>query len=574
MRNPDKTIEVSLSMQLSELIEEINSSPEEIFRIIVPSGAKLLRSEVGLKLLKEKSASRNKKLVFMTDDEVGKILLARSGFIVKPITKKRPENDYFETLASANPFLAAKMSDIRKTKKNMTEIRPVRKEEVEGAKGAQREEEKETKRGMSRVTQFISIRRANSVSAKPIEQPTREKSAQAHPHVIEEISSRAITTRRPIFLYIAIFVIAAALIVFVLSFFILPSAKIEITPKRTAQAINAAIAIAPSVKELSQATNEVPGQFVLLEREFSMSFRASGRKYVEAHAIGNIRVFNEYSSSPQRLVANTRFLSSDGRLFRTTREIIVPGARIENGKIVATSIEVPVRADETGDRHNIGPSTFTIPGFQGSARFTGFYGKSESDMSGGFEGDAQVVTEEDLANARRTLEERVFALLEQEWPLRVPKELTVLEEGKIKQVDEVNFSAEADAPVSTFQGTIHGSINLIAFREADLESLMRSKAETFTDEQTNIESLSAFSFSNAQFNPSAQRFSVNVASEATIVADINESRIVDMIVGKNEAEIRSLLAAEPGIERAKITLWPFWADSVTEKANKVRVDID
>lgn len=567
MRQHDKTIEVAPAMALSELIETITSSPEEIFRIVVPSGAKLLRSEVGLKLLKEKSQQHNKRLVFMTDDEVGKILLARSGFIVKPITKKRPESDYFEALASGRVDNVG-LSDIKKVKKDVVEI--VRKQKIQIAQDTAKEKKKS---GFSRITQFIPIRKQETNSPSLLSR-REELPAITQPYIVEEIAPESVVTRRPIFLYISIFIAATALIIFLVSFFVLPSAKIEIVPKRTVQSIATTVGIAPSVKEVSYSTNELPGQFLELERDATMSFKTSGRKYVEAHTTGIIKVFNQYSSSPQTLIANTRFLSSDGKLFRTTQAVVIPGARIEAGKIIPSSIEVEIRADEAGDKYNIGPSKFTIPGFQGSPKFAGFFGQSDAPLSGGFIGETEVITEEDLINARRALEERIFGTLEQEWPLRVPKELKVLDASKIKQVEEIKFSGAIDTPGSTFQGTIKGSLSLVAFRESDLQALLNAKAEAFTDVHTKVESFEAPTFTNGQFNPSTQRFSVSVATNATIVARLDANEIVTNIIGKRGEEVRLYLASQEGIERAKITLWPFWSDVITDKPSKVRVVID
>jgi len=100
-------------------------------------------------------------------------------------------------------------------------------------------------------------------------------------------------------------------------------------------------------------------------------------------ASGTIIVFNEYSSDSQLLIASTRFLSSNGKIFRTTKNIYVPGTKTENDEIIPGSIDVEVLADYWGDEYNIGSSDFTISGFKGTAKYTDFYGKSNTAMSGG-----------------------------------------------------------------------------------------------------------------------------------------------------------------------------------------------
>ena len=100
-------------------------------------------------------------------------------------------------------------------------------------------------------------------------------------------------------------------------------------------------------------------------------------------AFGTITVFNGYSSEPQLLIASTRFLSSNERIFRTTKNIDIPGAQLNDDEIIPSSISVEIVADYLGAEYNIGPSDFTIPGFKGSPKYQGFYGKSSTAMSGG-----------------------------------------------------------------------------------------------------------------------------------------------------------------------------------------------
>ena len=83
---------------------------------------------------------------------------------------------------------------------------------------------------------------------------------------------------------------------------------------------------------------------------------------------------------------------------------------IEEGEIVPSSIDVEVVADEPGKEYNIGPTTFSIPGFKGSPKYEGFYGKSTKPMTGGLIHQGKVVSEEDVARAETELKE---ALLEE-----------------------------------------------------------------------------------------------------------------------------------------------------------------
>jgi len=100
-------------------------------------------------------------------------------------------------------------------------------------------------------------------------------------------------------------------------------------------------------------------------------------------ASGIITAFNEYGSEPQLLIASTRFLSSNGKIFRTTKDVYVPGAQLNDDEIIPSSIDVEVMADYLGAEYNISPSDFTIPGFKGTVKYESLYGKSNTAISGG-----------------------------------------------------------------------------------------------------------------------------------------------------------------------------------------------
>ena len=87
----------------------------------------------------------------------------------------------------------------------------------------------------------------------------------------------------------------------------------------------------------------LPAELLKAKGNLSLSFPASGREKVERKAEGTLTVYNAYSSEPQVLVATTRFLSPGGKMFRLDERVTIPGAKIENGKIVPSKIgETPL----------------------------------------------------------------------------------------------------------------------------------------------------------------------------------------------------------------------------------------
>ncbi len=88
-------------------------------------------------------------------------------------------------------------------------------------------------------------------------------------------------------------------------------------------------------------------------------------------AKGFITIYSNLPS-PQKIVPSSRFLSAQGLIFRIDENILVPA----NGNIT-----VSVTADNFGSEYKIGPSTFSMPGFVGTEKYTKIYGQSYQSMS-------------------------------------------------------------------------------------------------------------------------------------------------------------------------------------------------
>jgi len=165
--------------------------------------------------------------------------------------------------------------------------------------------------------------------------------------------------------FLAIFISAALLVAMAVLYFLLPKADIKISPKSESISQNLSILVDKGLSKIDLTGAKIPAQLIKLDKSESKEFEATGQRQVNEKAKGIITVFNEYSSSPQSLVEKTRFTAENGKVFRTTKTITVPGAKIVDGKIVASFIDVEVAADQAGSDYNVGPAVFLSPVFPG-----------------------------------------------------------------------------------------------------------------------------------------------------------------------------------------------------------------
>ena len=198
---------------------------------------------------------------------------------------------------------------------------------------------------------------------------------------------------RKTILYFSISVVALALLLWT---FVFDSASITINPK---------------YKDV-----DVSDTFIFFKDDLVLDYSSStlskdvmksAPKEINQKAVGEITVYNNYSSNSQILIKNTRFQTSDGKIFRINDSVTVPG---KNGNTPG-SVTVKVSADSYGSDYNIKPSDFVIPGFKGTPRYAGFYAKSVNPMTGGLSGTVSTVSPEDVAVANNDLKPSINSAL-------------------------------------------------------------------------------------------------------------------------------------------------------------------
>lgn len=367
--------------------------------------------------------------------------------------------------------------------------------------------------------------------------------------------------------------IAVALIITAFSFYIiLPAAKVAIVPKKEKSILDVAVVVDKNVSQVS--IEKIPGQLVQIEKPFEREFPATGKKTVSEKAKGTVTVYNAFSSSPQTLVATTRFLSKTGKLFRLVASTTIPGASVEDGKIIPNAVDVEVVADQPGDEFNIGPSDFTIPGFQGTPKFAGFYGKSTSAMAGGLTGEFRVVSKEDLEKAKDAVRQEIEGGARQELLSKIPADLKFIAGAEEERVSEIIASREVGAKAETFTLKAKLTLRALLFKESDLETLADqvigakiSADQTLTPESRKL------SYGKPELNVTQGWMKLSVSVEQEIMGKIDSAALKEKLAGKNETEIRGIISQEKGVESATVTFWPFWVSSAPRSSGKIQVII-
>ncbi|MBI2507168.1 MAG: hypothetical protein HYW09_00965 [Candidatus Niyogibacteria bacterium] len=316
--------------------------------------------------------------------------------------------------------------------------------------------------------------------------------------------------------------------------------------------------------------SEILTEKVVFEDKAESSAKTSGLKNFNDRASGIIIIYNAYSSEPQALLSNTRFETVDGKIFRSNKPITVPGAKIIDGKIDPSSIEIKVFADEAGDSYNIGLADFSIPGFKGGVKFDKFYARSKTPMTGGFVGKAGVVSKEDIEILRQNLENELKQKLYARFQSEIPDDF-LAPEGAYKYEIEVSDTAPSEGSrADEFKMTLSGALQAFFVRRSDIKNKI---AERFKDDP-EYKNIDIVNFNELKIEAVGADFGstqlkLKVSGQAKIVWGVDEERLAGELALASASSRLGIFNKYPQIRKAQIIYRPFWWKIFPDEAAKV-----
>ncbi len=368
-----------------------------------------------------------------------------------------------------------------------------------------------------------------------------------------------------------IWVIAALFLVILggLALLALRPTTVSVIPKsRPATLSDSAFFVARPVTSISTSSGFLSYTVQTVEIEDSEVVPSAGTVRVETKASGSITVYNNYSSTPVRLLKNTRFETPEGLVFRTPAEIVIPGKGAQPGEVKVTVI-----ADKAGEGYNVGPvSRFTLPGLKSGAMYTQVYAKSSAAMTGGFIGD-QPGTAPGAVNAAISA---VRARLE-----------TKSREAPINSIDgTIIFPSLISITFQSLPNTVEAGAGVRIHEKAiiripllSLDSLADEVARLSGESSgTSIvlepgKDFSARSASTSVPNLGVDNLTFSLAGTANLVWQVDASAIAEALKGRESASFQTIVNTFAGVQEARAKIQPFWKKSFPANASDIKVVI-
>lgn len=308
--------------------------------------------------------------------------------------------------------------------------------------------------------------------------------------------------------------------------------------------------------------------------EESTMVASSDTKDIERKAKGTVIIYNAYSSKAQRLLIETRLETPDGKIYKTDKALVVPGAKVEDGETVPGSVEVTVTASEPGEEYNIGLTDFTIVGFKGTPKYDKFYARSKTEMTGGLIGKMYTISQEEGEKQKGMLREKLKQSLSSKIFAELPSGFVTYPDT-IYQVDESTdfFESEQEAILIEEKGTLYSFI----FQKDKLARAIAysvvSQYEGEPVEVTNIDDLTFMLLEKEDIDPEAvDEISFTLSGNPRIVWKIDKEKLKSDLVEVHKKSFQTVLSAYENIEKAEVVIKPFWKRTFPERTKDIKIN--
>lgn len=404
----------------------------------------------------------------------------------------------------------------------------------------------------------------NSSNLKPTD------SSNVPPHFPEERPASGIGSWIP---WVAIPAVVLAGVIVILNFFggatVSVIAKHDIIPIPDTQTFTA-------VKNSTDASMGYSVMKVTLDDSREVS--ATGAKTVTAKASGSIIVYNEQTVA-QRLIKNTRFQSTGGKIYRINDSITVPRATTpKGGKLTPGTIKVIIYADEAGPDYNSDPTDFSVPGLKETPQAKKVYGRSVGAVSGGASGTTKSVSDQDLKQASDDLRVSLETKLRTKARGDLAPSQIAYDQGIVVALGEPTLSTQKASSNDKAVVTENGSLYMVVFdRDALIKTLAKTLVPTYSGENIQVKNVDALTLAMPEasgetlWKNTTLNFTLKGAPELSWIVD--EGAIKKDLLGIPKSEFNSTMAKYTTVLRAKASLRPFWKSTFPDDSKKITVSV-
>jgi hypothetical protein len=357
---------------------------------------------------------------------------------------------------------------------------------------------------------------------------------------------------------------------------IFSAATIIVNPKTDKMVFNNDIYIA---KSDSQSSADLSFEILNIKKVSSDTVTATEEKDVSKKASGTIVIYNNYSTASQRLINNTRFESTDGRIYRISNSVVVPGLKKSaDGKVTPGSIEAIVFADQAGGDYNLKladlAGDFKIPGFKGDPRYQSFYARLKTDIQGGFIGKQRIVAEDVRKITEASIKEQLNEQLLKELYAVKPENYLIFKDGY-----SIDYTILADTDIDTNKAKINieGNLNAVVFNNLKLARyIANKKIANFNDLPVELiisdNLVTTFNVTDKSGLWKNKTIEIKFSGEAILKWVYDNDSLKNDLLGKKESDLENILSKyKDSLVSIRVIFVPVWTRYLPDNPNKIKI---
>lgn len=310
----------------------------------------------------------------------------------------------------------------------------------------------------------------------------------------------------------------------------------------------------------SDPRQPVSGTIQVITATTTKTYQSSGETYLGQEIVGTVNIINNYNKS-QALVATTRLLSPDNRLFRIKNAVTVPAGG---------QVTVPIYVDKPSPDMAIGPTTFTIPGL-----WAGLQDKIYAQSSSAFVYQQKVrkyVNASDLDQATADISDALLTAAKAQASSTLPTSQNWL--YTVANPPTVTINAKLGDKVDQFTANASGQIVAVSFDKNQAANLAEAKLNLLIPDDKELTNFNPENiiYSLDSYDPASQTATIKAVFTGSMIlksdsAEISPAQLVNLTAD----QIGTYLSSQPEVKSYSLNFFPSFVRRAPSLVDRIKI---
>lgn len=353
-------------------------------------------------------------------------------------------------------------------------------------------------------------------------------------------------------------------------------AVVTITPKVANIEVNGTFTAKKALA--SAASSDLYYDIITQKATASAPIPATDGPFTQTKAKGTAYLYNEQATA-QKIVAGTRLSNSNGLIYRTITTVTIPASKTTAGKLTPGSISSSIIADQAGAEYNMLLSDLTgdlkVVAYKGSDKYTKVYGRTKTDVVGGFLGNKKIISPEAKKAAVDALQSSLKAKLAVQLASSHTDGTIFFDKASVYEYSVVDSAGKAS---STAEVSVTATGYAVVFKsDSLLKAIGAKELERFPVPTYSNEGLDKLVFSIVNTKDfSAKKGTTlifNLKGPLKLTGTFPENTLKNELKGLSLEASNAVFARYPAIGSAHALITPFWMRSFPNSTNKIMLEV-